>query len=58
MSEETIISLIEKKGDQMRSPFVPLTGNPENHCYADWADLLRQCSKAPADIREKSRPES
>ena len=41
MSDEKILNLIERKGGRMRKPFVPLTGNPENHDYADWYRALR-----------------
>jgi len=41
MSDEKITNFIEKKGDRIRKPFVPLTGNPENHDYADWYRALR-----------------
>jgi hypothetical protein len=41
MSEKTIMSLTEKEGRQMRVPFVPTTGNPENGDYADWSRALR-----------------
>jgi hypothetical protein len=50
MSEPKIVSLTERKGDGIRKPFVPLTGNPENHDYADWYRCLRD-SGAPVDFR-------
>jgi hypothetical protein len=46
------VSSTEKKGDQIRKPFVPLTGNPENHDYADWYRCLRDNSGAAVDFRQ------
>jgi hypothetical protein len=49
MSEQKVVNLTGMKEGQMRKPFVPLTGNPENHDYADWYRSLRENSGAPAD---------
>lgn len=46
MSEKKIVDFVEEKGDQIRKPFVPLTGNPESHDYADWYRSLRETDGA------------
>jgi hypothetical protein len=58
MSAEKIVNLTDEKGGQMRTPFVPLTGNPENHNYADWYRALRDNSAAPASVRRKSQDQN
>jgi hypothetical protein len=56
MSEQKIVNLTERKGDQTRKPFGPLTGNPENHDYADWYRCLRD-GGAAADFGLKPSEE-
>ena len=50
MSNEKIISLNERKGGQIRKPFVPMTGNPECDDYADWYRHLRALG-VPLDLQ-------
>jgi len=52
MSEKKIVGLVEKKRDRIRQPFVPLTGNPENHDYADWCRALRENDSVPVTFTQ------
>ena len=48
-SEAEVVPLPESP--KVRKPFVPLTGNPENGDYADWAKQLKE-----GEIVELKRP--
>ncbi|HYF13242.1 MAG TPA: hypothetical protein VD928_03025 [Candidatus Paceibacterota bacterium] len=45
--------LKNSKGEKMRKPFTPDTGNPENGNYADWHDALRDGTVVSLSTQKK-----